>query len=409
MMIYLRIFLPFGFGYLLSYLFRTVNAVIAPDLVRDLGLAPASLGLLTASYFLAFAVLQLPVGLLLDRYGPRRVEAALLLFAAAGALVFSQASGLGGLLVGRALIGAGVAACLMAAFKAFSLWFSAERLALANGVQMVSGGIGALAATTPVEFALRFTDWRGVFLVVSLLTLLAALLIFLMVPEKPPQSSGESFGRQLAAIGQVYGSREFWRLAPWAFTTQAAYLSLIGLWAGPWLRDVGRLDREGVAITLMGVAIAMTIGYLGFGVLADWCGRRGVTTQVIAGWGMLLFMLVQLLIIVLPGLSPAGLWLLFGLFGTACILPYAVLAGIFPARLTGRANTALNLLVFLAAFAAQWLVGAVIGWWPEPADGGYHPAGYQTGFGLLLGAQLLALIWFCWLGRRNAARLSSVV
>jgi MFS family permease len=166
-MIYLRIFLPFGFGYLLSYLFRTVNAVIAPDLVRDLGLDPASLGLLTSAYFLAFATLQLPVGLLLDRYGPRRVEAGLLLLAATGALMFSRAEGLGELLLARALIGAGVAACLMAAFKAFALWFSAERLALANGVQMVSGGIGALLATAPVEFALRFTDWRGVFLAVS--------------------------------------------------------------------------------------------------------------------------------------------------------------------------------------------------------------------------------------------------
>jgi MFS family permease len=402
-MTYLRIFLPFGFGYLLSYLFRTVNAVIAPDLVRDLGLDPASLGLLTSAYFLAFATLQLPVGLLLDRYGPRRVEAGLLLLAATGALMFSRAEGLGELLLARALIGAGVAACLMAAFKAFALWFSAERLALANGVQMVSGGIGALLATAPVEFALRFTDWRGVFLAVSVLTLLAAGLIFLMVPERPGPHSGESFGRQLATIGQVYGNRQFWRLAPWAFTAQAAYLSLIGLWVGPWLRDVGRFDRGGVAATLMGVAIAMTIGYLAFGALADWFGRRGVATLKVACWGMGLFLLVQMLILALPDISPRLLWLLFGLFGSACILPYAVISGIFPAQLIGRANTALNLLVFLAAFTAQWLVGVVIGRWPELPGGGYHPAGYQAGFGLLLGCQLLAALWFWWAGRARAA------
>jgi MFS family permease len=407
-MLYLRLFLPFGFGYLLSYLFRTVNAVIAPDLVRDLGLDPSNLGLLTASYFLAFAALQLPVGLLLDRYGPRRVEAGLLLVAAIGALLFSRAEGLGGLLAGRALIGAGVAACLMAAFKAFSLWFPAERLALANGVQMISGGIGALSATRPVEFALQLTDWRGVFLVVSGLTLLAALLIFLLVPEKPGHPSGESLGRQIAAIGQVYGSREFWCIAPWAFTAQAAYLSLLGLWSGPWLRDVGHFDRSDVATVLMGVAIAMTVGYLLFGTLADWLGRRGVTTQSVASCGMLLFMLVQLLIVLAPGLAPAGLWLLFGLFGTSCILPYAVVAKIFPAQLIGRANTALNLLVFLAAFSGQWLVGAVIGLWPESASGGYDPAGYQVGFGLLLGGQFLAVIWFCWLGRHRQSSPDSL-
>jgi len=396
---YLRLFLPFGFGYLLSYLFRTVNAVIAPDLVRDLGLDPASLGLLTASYFLAFAALQLPVGLLLDRFGPRRVEAGLLLVAAAGALLFSRAEGLGGLLVGRALIGAGVAACLMAAFKAFSLWFPAERLALANGVQMISGGIGALAATRPVEFALQWTDWRGVFLVVSGLTLLAALLLFLLVPEQRQQPSGESLGQQIAAIGQVYGNRDFWRIAPWAFTAQAAYLSLLGLWSGPWLRDVGHFDRAAVATILMGVAIAMTVGYLLFGALADWLGRRGVATQTVASCGMLAFMLVQVLMILVPGWSPTGLWLMFGLFGTACILPYAVVAKIFPAQLIGRANTALNLLVFLAAFSGQWLVGAVIGLWPETVSGGYDPAGYQAGFGLLLGMQVLSVAWFGWLGR----------
>ena len=403
-MIYLRIFLPFGFGYLLSYLYRTVNAVIAPDLVRDLNLEPASLGLLTATYFLAFALLQLPVGLLLDRFGPRRVEAALLLVAGAGALLFSQADSLVGLLVARALIGAGVAACLMAAFKAFSLWFPAERLALANGVQMVSGGIGALAATTPVELALKFTDWRGVFFAVGLLTLLAAGVIFLVVPEKPGHSSGETFGEQIAAIGTVYSSLAFWRIAPWAFTAQAAYLSLLGLWSGPWLSDVGGYDRNQVALVLMGIAVAMTVGYLAFGALADWFARRGVTTRTVAAGGMSLFMLVQVAIIALPDLAPIGLWLLFGFFGTACILPYAVLSQAFPARLLGRVNTALNLLVFLAAFAAQWLVGAIIGLWPEQPGGGYDPAGYRAGFGLLLACQVLALVWFWWAGSAQRSR-----
>src|SRR5512134_2827170 len=136
----LRIFIPFALGYFLSYLYRTVNAVLAPDLVRDIGLEPASLGLLTSAYFLAFAAAQLPLGILLDRYGPRRVEAGLLLFAAGGALLFGRAATLGELLLARALIGVGVAACLMAAFKAFTDWFPRELLPFVNGIQMVSGG-----------------------------------------------------------------------------------------------------------------------------------------------------------------------------------------------------------------------------------------------------------------------------
>ncbi|MCK4622585.1 MAG: MFS transporter, partial [Desulfuromonadales bacterium] len=145
----IRLFLPFGLGYFVSYLFRTVNAVIAPDLVVDLGLSPADLGLLTSVYFLAFAAFQLPLGLLLDRFGPRRVESALLLLAAAGALLFARAESLLGLIIGRSLIGLGVSACLMAAFKSFTAWLPSARLPFANGMQMVSGGLGALMATTP--------------------------------------------------------------------------------------------------------------------------------------------------------------------------------------------------------------------------------------------------------------------
>ena len=164
-MILFRVFVPFALGYFLSYLYRVVNAVIAPDLVRDVGLDANHLGLLTSAYFLTFAAFQLPLGILLDRLGPRRTEAALLLIAAAGAFVFASAESAAGLIAGRALIGLGVSACLMAAFKAFVVWFPSQRLPLVNGCQMAAGGLGALAATAPVEAALAFTDWRGVFLV----------------------------------------------------------------------------------------------------------------------------------------------------------------------------------------------------------------------------------------------------
>jgi MFS family permease len=167
----LRVFLPFAAGYFLSFLYRVVNAVLAPELLRDLGLGSSSLGLLTATYFIAFASFQLPLGVLLDRYGPRWIEALLLLIAALGAFCFSRAESIGQLILGRALIGFGVSACLMAAFKAYTQWFSAERWPLINGLQMAAGGLGALAATSPVQWMLRWTDWRGVFLGLALLTL----------------------------------------------------------------------------------------------------------------------------------------------------------------------------------------------------------------------------------------------
>lgn len=392
----LRVFLPFAFGYFLSYLYRTVNAVIAPNLTRDIGLDPSDLGLLTSVYLLAFGAFQLPLGILLDRFGPRRVEAALLLVAAAGAFTFSQATTLGGLIAGRALIGLGVSACLMAAFKAFAIWFPPERLPLANGIQMISGGFGALAATTPVEAALHVTDWRGVFAVVSGLTLLAALVIFVVVPEKEGSNSGESLGEQLRGVGSVLSSPVFWRIAPWAFTAQGAYLSIYGLWSGPWLRDVAAFDRDGIARTLFAIAIAMILGYFASGALADRLIRRNIAPEKVAAAGMTLFLAGQIaMLFPMSGLAVAY-WLAFGFFGAACILPYAVLAQHFPTGLVGRVNTALNLMVFLSAFAAQWGIGIIIDLWPVMPAGGYAPEGYRAGFGLMVVLQIGAAAWF-WL------------
>jgi MFS family permease len=178
-----RVFLPFASGYFLSDLFRMVNAVIAPDLAADTGVDPAQLGLLTATYLITFAAFQLPLGILLDRFGPRTVEAVLLLFAAAGAAVFALSTTLSGLIIGRALIGFGVSACLMAAFKSHVIWFPGPMLPRINGFQMAAGGLGVLAAFTPVELALRFTDWRGVFMGLSVMCVLMAVTVFTVVPE----------------------------------------------------------------------------------------------------------------------------------------------------------------------------------------------------------------------------------
>jgi len=388
-----RLFLPFALGYFVSYLFRTVNAVIAPDLVADLHLTAADLGLLTSVYFLSFAAFQLPLGILLDRFGSRKVEGILLLFAAAGALLFSLAESLSGLIVGRALIGLGVSSCLMAAFKAFSNWLPGERLPLANGVQMVSGGLGALAATTPVQASLRITDWRGVYMGLAGLTLLAAVIVFLVVPDQRSEEQQESITQQLQELRSILISRRFWQIALWAFVSQAAFLSIIGLWSGPWLRDVAGLGREDTARMLLWIAVAMIVGYFTFGRLAERLAKQGVPTLRVASVGMGVFLAVQLLLVLFPGYGVI-LWLGFGFFGTAGILNYAALSQSFPQHLAGRCNTALNLLVFVAAFSAQWLIGAILGFWPTTAAGNYSPTGYRVAFLLLIGCQLLAAVWY---------------
>lgn len=390
----LRIVLPFAAGYFVSYVFRTVNAVISPDLVDAFSLLPADLGLLTSTYFLTFAAFQLPLGILLDRYGPRRVDAFLLLFAAAGAAAFAVADGFGTLVVGRALIGFGVSACLMASFKAFTLWFPAERLPLVNGWVMAAGGMGALAATAPVEVALGVTDWRGVFVVLSVLTMVASALIYLVVPEREQAPPSTTFREQLGGVLEVFRSRYFWQIVPLALLSQASFLAIQGLWSGPWLRDVAGFDRATVASVLFATAGAMVTGHLVLGNMAWRLARRGIPTMWVAGAGMFSLILVQFALALGGGAFAVPLWLAFGFLGAAGILPYAVLSQHFPSRLAGRANTGLNLLVFVGAFGGQWGIGAIIGFWPETGYGGYSPEGYRAAFLTAAVAQALAFGWF---------------
>jgi len=390
----LRVFIPFALGYFLSYLYRVVNAVIAPDLVADLGIGPSALGLLTATYFIAFASSQLPIGVLLDRLGPRKTEAFLLIFAGLGALVFARSGTLAGLILGRALIGLGVSACLMAAFKAYVLWFSEEQWPLINGFQMAAGGLGALVATTPVEAALRITDWRGIFTFLGIFTILVAVLIYLVVPEKPAQGKGESIGDQLKGVRVVFSSLKFWRTAPLTTMSQAGFLSIQGLWAGPWLRDVAGMDRMAVAEALQWIAVAMIAGFIGLGMLAKRLARVGISVLTTAVTGMGIFMAIQAAIIFNIGGHSILIWICFGFFGTSGIIAYASLSQRFPSYLSGRVTTGVNLLVFLVAFAGQWAIGAIIELWPIGADGSYALAGYKAGFTVMLGAQVLCLVWF---------------
>ena len=241
-MIIVRVFVPFALGFFVSYIYRSVNAVIALDLVAGFDLRPADLGLLTGAYFLAFAVAQVPLGVLLDRYGPRRPEAVLLV--AAGAFLFAAAGGVSSLFVARALIGVGVSACLMASIKAFVIWYPPERRALANGCLTAFGGLGALAATAPVEAALGATDWRGVFMGLGAFTLVIAAVVYWVVPKRPGSHAPSTWRAKIAGIGEVFTSRDFWRLVPIATFSQAGVLRHPGPVGRPLAARRGRVGAH---------------------------------------------------------------------------------------------------------------------------------------------------------------------
>ncbi|MDV7340078.1 MFS transporter [Terasakiella sp. A23] len=391
-----RVFVPFAFGYFLSYLFRVVNAVIAPDLVADLGLGPDVLGLLTASYFLSFAAFQIPLGVLLDKYGPRLVEAGLLIFAAAGAALFAVAEDSLTLIAGRALIGFGVSACLMASFKAFTVFYEPGKLPLVNGFIMAAGGMGALAGTAPTELVVQEIGWRGGFWALAGLTIVCAVLVYLLVPPTKRPGHKTTLAEQMAGVKEVFVSSFFWRVAPITMASQATLISIQSLWVGPWHRDIAGLERGDVAGELSWIAGAMVAGFLGLGALSERLGRYGFKTVYVAGTGMFVFLLAQIGIIMEWAVDLPFLWIAFGFFGTTGILQYAVLSQHFPKELAGRVNTAINLMVFITIFVLQSLSGRIINMWEVTAAGGYDPEAYKAAFGFFLTLQVVTFIWFVW-------------
>ena len=394
-MLFARIYLPLALGYAISYFYRNANAIIEVDLVRDLGLGPSDLGLLTSVYFISFAAFQLPLGVLLDRYGPRRTESILLLFAALGSILFAQAESLSGLIVGRLLIGLGVSACLMAAFKAYVLWFSSQRLAMINGLQMVAGGLGALLATIPLQNALSYTDWRGVFTGLAIITVFASVCLWMFLPENQRTDDKlPSLKLHLKEIGQVLQSRIFWGIAPLAAISSGANMAIHGLWMKPWLRDVTGLSADNAAQLLFAMTLTFIGGFLTLGIIAERLSQLfDVHLMSISVFGMTIFLFIQGTMIYGGIGSPLILVILLGFFGTASVLVYAGYAKIFPKNLSGRVSTFLNLLVFIGAFILQWGIGAIIELWP-PTDNGYDPESYQSAFGFLVILQAAGLMWY---------------
>lgn len=399
--IVLCVFLPFAGGYFLSYLFRSVNAIIAPDLTADLSLSPADLGLLTAAYFLTFAAVQLPLGIALDRYGPRRVQTCLLLVGAIGAAMFGYGTDLGSLVLARGLIGVGVAGGLMTSFKAIVMWFPAKRWPLVNGCFMATGGLGALAATQPVELALRVTDWRGVFFWLAGITVAAAIVILFVVPEKPA-SHGNSIRlrEQMRSLGHIFRDPLFWCLAPSTVAFLSCTMSIQGLWVGPWLADVAGLARPDIAHQLFVLSACLTLGFVLTGVLADLLARRGIGTFRSMVLGMIILMTAQALLVL--QIQPTAYWVLalFGVSANVVALSYSMLSRHFPVEYAGRANTALNLIVFAGAFIAQYALGAIIGWWERTPHGGRPAVAYAVAFGVVFALQAATFAWLILRGRK---------
>ena len=388
----LRVFLPFAAGCYLAFLFRTINALIAAPLALEFGLGASDLGLLTSVYFLVFVAAQIPVGIVLDRDGPRRIQSALFLVIAAGSALFAFSDNFWELLGGRALMGLGVAAALTAGLQALMLWFPRDRVPFLNGHMIMLGGLGAVTATLPAELLLPSMGWRGLFSLFAALAAACALLIYVVVPEAAPTKPVKREST-LVSLRKIYADPGFWRLAPLSATPVGTAWALHGLWAAQWFGDVEGLDRAALVQHLFAMAVALSVGALALGVVIDRLRQRGIGPETLLSMVTVVFIAAQLALILrwpLPSYIP---WAIIAAVGAATVLSFAVLAEYVPKELTGRANGALNVFHIGGAFVLQYATGVVLQHW-MPQGGHYPMIAYETAFGLNIVLQILAWLWF---------------
>lgn len=403
------VFLAFAGAYFLSALLRAVTATLSPVLTADFALHARDLGLLAGGYFLGFAAMQLPLGAWLDRYGPRRVSVALLAVAVLGCAVFALAQGFAGLLAARVLMGMGVSAGLMAPLTGYRRWFDAAMQLRANAWMLMTGSLGMLASTLPVQWLLPLLGWRPLFWGLALLGLLAMAVIALRVPGwRPPDATNSiaagagraGAGGQNGSYAQIVRQAEFRRAWPLGMVSFGGMVAIQSLWAGPWLtRVVGRSPLE-AATGLFWINASMLLTFWAWGLLLPRLTARGIGIDAIVA-RVQPFSFVALAALVAAGPAVGGwgvaLLALYCVLSTPSAQVQPVLALAYPPQVAGRALSAFNLVIFVGIFLVQWGIGlgadalAALGWSEADALRGALGA-----FGLLSAA--------CWLHHLRAGR-----
>ena len=372
-------------AFMASQFFRVSNAVIAPELMRTLSISSEAMGAITGAYFLAFGIMQIPTGMLLDRFGPRRTMSGLFVIAACGSAVFATAEGALGLAVARALIGIGCAAGLMGILVTIARWYPPERFARLSSTVYVVGGAGVLFATTPLAAAADTIGWRGAFWAMALITLGFAAMLFAMVRDAPPgkviDGANETFREMLAGVRAAGANRQLLHVCAIQFVNYGTILAIVGLWAGPYLNDIHGMQGVLRGNVLFVINLAMLAGVLGYGALER---RLRSRKRAIAG-GSVASAAILVVLAVWPDIGPwpaVGLLVAFTLTSAHIMLNHAHARAVLPDHLVGRGLTLQNVAVFFGVTAMQSATGFIVGAFAEAGEAAPDIA-YRSVFGFL--------------------------
>jgi predicted MFS family arabinose efflux permease len=365
-------FAAFAFAYFLSALLRAVTATLAPVFSAEVGLSAGDLGLLAGAYFLGFSVTQLPLGKALDRFGPRRVLCALLAVAVVACAAFAMARSLSALWAARALIGVGASACLMAPLTAYRLRFGELAQLRANSWMLMTGSLGMLASTLPVQWLLPVIGWRGLFWLLAGLLLAAIAALAWLVPRDEPAAPVSTATEADTGYAAIFRHPYFVRLLPLAFVLYGGLVAVQSLWAGPWLTVVAGRSPAEAAQGLFVINLAMLVAFFAWGATMPSLRQRGVSVDALIAWGVPVSLALLAAVVWLGSGAGPLWWAAWCVSCTFVSLSQPAVAQRFPAQAAGRALTAYNLVIFLGVFCVQWGIGLAIdalvgrGW--EQAD-----------------------------------------
>ncbi len=357
------IFLAFGFAYFFSALIRAITATLSPTLTTEFALNARDLGLLAGGYFLGFAATQLPLGAWLDRHGPKRVILCFLSIAVLGCLAFSWATSFMGLLAARVLCGVGVSACLMAPLTGYRRWFDATTQLRTNSWMLMTGSLGMVASTLPVQWLMPLVGWRPLFLGLAVLVLVSMALIAWQVPDWHRTRSQDPSTAAPASYSEVWRHPYFRKMTPIGFFCYGGLVAMQTLWAVPWMTRVVGFTAIEAATGLFWINMGMLVSFWAWGMVNPWLARRGLSTERLIQRGLpLSFVLIAILIIANNSISMWAGWL-FALYCMSCTfvsLAQPAVGMAFPEALAGRALSAYNLVIFAGVFVIQWGIGLLI-------------------------------------------------
>lgn len=362
------VFLAFALAYFFSALVRAITATLSPTLLTEFSLNAQDLGLLAGGYFLGFSLTQLPLGRLLDRHGPKKVVLAFLSFAVLGCLAFSWADSFHGLLAARVLCGMGVSACLMAPLTGYRRWFDASTQLRTNSWMLMTGSLGMLAATLPVQWLMPIWGWRALFVMLGVMIALAMVLIALVVPQwQKATPMGAAHAVPVldddGSYRQIWRSPYFWRMTPIGFFSYGGMVAIQTLWAGPWMTQVAGWTANEAATGLFFINLSMLVAFWLWGMVTPRLARRGIPVERLIAWGLPLTFVVLAALVGLGaaiGDLAAAALALYCVCSTFVALAQPAVGMAFPAHLAGRALSAYNLVIFAGIFVVQWGIGLAV-------------------------------------------------